>query len=120
MGPMLGFAWDAEATLENVGETEVKASALAGASIDDLKFNEMLIHGIGATAKVDGGAKLSVEKVTFTFKTAKAGKLVWDPVVGVGSPEDQLLSCAGGVASFTMILLAIFLPATATTLNSVL
>jgi len=115
--PTLSFAWDAKANLETVGDTEVKASALIGASIDDIKYKDLLIHGMGATAKANAGEKFSVEKVTFTFKTAKAGKLVWDPVVGVGSPEDQdLVSGAGNLARGTMMLLAILLPVMATTL----
>jgi len=115
--PTLGFAWDAKANLETVGDTEVKASAFVGASIDDIKLNKILIHGMGATAKYDAGAKFSVEKATFTFKTAKAGKLIWDPVVGVGSPEDlNLLSGASNLASYTMMLLGTFLLAMTFTL----
>jgi len=115
--PTLGFAWDAKANLETVGDTEVKASAFVGASIDEIEREDMLIHAMGATAKADAGAKFSVEKATFTFKTAKAGKLVWDPVVGVGSPDDQnLLSGASNPALCTMMLLGTFLPAMAFTL----
>merc|ERR1711953_914546 len=125
--PTLGFAWDAKATVEAVGEeAEVKASALVGASIDDIQPKDMLIHAMGAAAQADAGAKLSCEKVTFTFKTSKAGKLVWDPVVGIGSPEDQdlipvvgigspedqdLISGAGGSARCIIMLLAILVPA---------
>merc|ERR1712187_632986 len=106
--PTLGFAWDAKATVETVGEeTEVKASALVGTSLDDIKYKDMLIHGMGATAKADAGATLSCKKVTFIFMTATAGKLVWDPVVGIGSPEDQdLLSGAAGLARCTTVLLS--------------
>jgi len=115
--PTLGFAWDAKANLETVGDTEVKASALIGASLDDIEYGNLLIHGMGATAKANAGEKFSVEKVTFTFKTAKAGKLVWDPVVGVGSPEEQnLVSGAGNPARGTMMLLAILLLVRAITL----
>merc|ERR1712060_863075 len=115
--PTLGFAWDAKANSETVGDTEVKASAFVGASIDEIERGDMLIHAMGATAKADAGAKFSVEKATFTFKTAKAGKLVWDPVVGVGSPDDQnLLSGASNPALCTMMLLGTFLLAMTFTL----
>jgi hypothetical protein len=115
--PTLGFAWDAKANLETVGDTEVKASAFVGASFDDIKRNDLLIHGMGATAKAVAGSKFSVEKATFTFATAKAGKLVWDPVVGVGSPKDQdWLSGASNLAQCCMMLLGTLLPAMAFTL----
>merc|ERR1712151_1367878 len=126
--PSLGLAWDGQATVETEGDVEVKASGMVDAAIDDIKFADCIKGGIGV--KANGNAKLSVKQITYTFKSSTAGKIIWDPVVGTTSaeeqapptPEDQqdpLMSGAGGVAWHALILLAAFLPATLSALNAV-
>lgn len=126
--PSLGLAWDGQATVETEGDVEVKASGMVDATIDDIKFADCIKGGIGV--KANGNAKLSVKQITYTFKSSTAGKIIWDPVVGTTSaeeqapptPEDQqdpFMSGAGGVAWHALMLLAAFLPTTLSLLNVV-
>lgn len=92
--------------------------------MDDIKFNDCIKGGMGV--KGNGNAKLSVKKVTYTFKSSIEGKIIWDPVVGSTSAEEQappeedkgLLSGVDGVAKHTIMVLAVFLPAMLTLVNS--
>jgi len=116
--PMLGFAWDGEATLVSDKSTmEVKASGVLDASLDEIKVKDLILGGIGAKAKVDAGAKLEVKKINFAFNQGKAGNVFWDPSVGMGSPEDSLMSGASGVAPWTSMLLALLLSAASVKLS---
>jgi len=122
--PPLGLAWDGQAKVKTEGDVEVAASGTVDASIDDIQFKECIKGGMGIQAK--GDAKLSVKKITYTFKSSTEGKIIWDPVVGSTSAEEQalpkddkeLLNGVGGVAKHTIMFLAAFLPATLTALNS--
>jgi len=126
--PPLGLAWDGQAKVKTEGDVEVAASGTVDASIDDIHFKDCIKGGMGIQAK--GDAKLSVKKITYTFKSSTEGKIIWDPVVGSTSAEEQalpkddpkddkeLLNGVGGVAKHTIMFLAAFLPATLTALNS--
>merc|ERR1712187_381418 len=93
-------------------------------TIDDIKFADCIKGGMGV--KANGNAKLSVKKVTYTFKSSTAGKIIWDPVVGSTSAEEQalpkddkeFLSGVDGVPKHTIMILAAILPATFTALHS--
>merc|ERR1712232_952050 len=114
--PSLGLAWDGQAKVETEGDVIVTASGTVDASLDDIKFNDCIKGGMGV--KGNGNAKLSVKKITYTFKSSTEGKIIWDPVVGSTSAEEQalpkddpkddkeLLNGVGGVAKHTIMFLA--------------
>jgi len=125
--PSLGLAWDAQAKVQTEGDVGVQASATVDASIDDIKFADCIKGGMGIKAK--GDAKLSVKKVIYTFKSSAEGKIIWDPIIGATSAEEQapptpapgdgdLMSGVGGVAWHSMMLLGAFLPAILAVLSS--
>merc|ERR1712048_306186 len=122
--PPLGLAWDGQAKVETEGDVVVAASGTVDASIDDIQFNDCIKGGMGVKGK--GDVKLSVKKVTYTFKSSTAGKIIWDPVVGSTSAEEQalpkddkeFLSGVDGVPKHTIMILAAILPATLTALHS--
>jgi len=125
--PSLGLAWDAQAKVQTEGDVGVQASATVDASIDDIKFADCIKGGMGIKAK--GDAKLSVKKVIYTFKSSAEGKIIWDPIIGATSAEEQapptpapgdgdLMSGVGGVAWHSMMLLGAFLPTILVVLSS--
>jgi len=111
--PTLGFGWDGDAKLESDGSSvTVKASGVLDANLDKIKGKDLIIGGIGLKAKVDAGATLDVKKMVFAFNQGKAGNVFWDPSIGISSPEDSLVSGAGGITRWTSMLLALLLPMT--------
>jgi len=89
----LAFTWDTEADLPDQksiwnlwsgsGKVAVKASAAATAALGDIQGNDFIKANMG------GGANLEVSKIVFAFDTSQAGKVLWDPTVGVGSQSDE-------------------------------
>merc|ERR1719343_1773508 len=100
------------------GKAEVKASVEAGASLDEIKGNGLITGGMGAKMKVDLGGKLNVQRISYAFKSSKAGKIFWDPTVGASS-EDSMISKACGVAHCAMIFMATILPVFLILLDSI-
>jgi hypothetical protein len=116
--PMLGFAWDGEADFVADGsKIEVKANGALDASLDELDMKDLILSGMGVKASVDAGAMLECKKMNFVFNQGGAGKVFWDPSIGMGSPEDvsednDMMSGASDVVRWTTMLLALFLSAT--------
>merc|ERR1712228_1092590 len=87
----LGFTWDSEADFDmskNGHAIRVRASAAEKANLDDLENKPFLLGAIGARRAFD--ASLEVDKFVFSFNTSTAGKIVWDPTVGINEPETPL------------------------------
>lgn len=62
----------------------VRASAATEAKLGDLENKHFLLGAIGARKAFDGS--LEVDKIVFTFNTSAAGKIFWDPTVGINEP----------------------------------
>jgi len=87
---VLSFAWDGEATLEGDAKNgvTVKSSASAAALADILDNHTVQTLGVNATASANASlAPLNIQRVAFTFNTAHAGKIMWDPSVGMANPD---------------------------------
>jgi hypothetical protein len=116
--PMLGYTWDGEATSVSDGSTmEVKMSGVLDASLNEIESHNLILGGIGITAKVDAAAKVEVKKMNFVFNQDKAGNVKTYQGVGSASPDDNLVSGAGDIARWTMTFLSLLLSAASVLLN---
>merc|ERR1711879_71449 len=92
----LAFTWDPEADLPNQnsigGKVAVKTGVAATAALGDIQGNDFITANMG----VRTDSNLEIKRIVFAFDTSQAGKLRWDPTVGVGSQsdEDKLMSGA--------------------------
>merc|ERR1712187_452007 len=117
--PMLGYTWDGEATSVSDGSTlEVKMSGVLDASLNEIESHDLILGGIGVTAEVDVVAKVEVKKMNFVFNQNKAGNVETYQGVGSASPDDNLLSGAGDIARWAIMMLALLLPAASALLNA--
>jgi hypothetical protein len=108
---MLKFAWDGEASLDGdvKNGVTVKASAMSSASLDDILDNHT-VKSLGVSTSADGTASLNVQRVMFAFNTPKAGKILWDPSVGLAEPDAELVNSAHCSRGWIFALVIVLMP----------
>jgi len=97
--PPLGFAFDpvADVTGPNAKKIDVTASVVQNIDLSGLDLSnddlDFLVRSVGLQSRIRGDfkadASYAVTKTVFTFKTATAGKVIWDPALGVAVPEED-------------------------------